>query len=342
MKSFKYESQNINVILEGKYIVWKRKCTLLTDATSFLFSGSYDNSIKFWNVSNTEFIKTFRGHTDWIMCLTLIESKSHLVSSSKDHTVKIWDLKTFECLSTLLHHRCVTSLLFILERDELITADLNGEIRFFNSKYEYVDSISTRSEQQNESGAWCLEYISYEDLLLIGTENGKIKIFNLRTKVCVQVISDHSDRVHSMLVINQNQIVTGSWDKTIKFFNKHQNLKKTQKFDCERTLTGHKFYVIFIAVIKTTQELISMSEEGTIKIWDIQMWKCLKTMTKHTDVITCCCLRVTSYECELLCDSRENEIRLWNIKNGKCKKIFSGHCDVVRCLLIYTKQNPIF
>lgn len=324
----------MKVFQKGQHLVWKRNHDNLKDISSFLFSGSYDSSIKYWNIHNEEFIKTLRGHTDWIMALTFIKSKSHLVSSSKDHTVKIWDLRNSnECLNTLLHNRCVTSLFYILEREELITADLDGNINLFDSKYEYIDSISARSEEQ--SGVWCLEYISEDDLLLIGTEDAKIKIFNLKTKKRIQVISEHTDRVHCLIALNPNQIVTGSWDKTIKVFHKHHSLTSTKKFECERTLFGHKFYVIFIAIIKVTEELISLSEEGTIKIWDARkMWKCIKTMTKHTDIITCCCLRLTSYECELMCDSRENEIKVWDLENGKCKKVFCGHTDVVRVIQI--------
>jgi len=340
MKNFKSESLNIKIIQEGRHLVWKRKHNVLPDASSFLLSGSYDSNIKFWNVENNEFIKTLRGHTDWVLALTLNKNQKHLITSSKDNSVKIWDLVKLECLHTLVHTRCVTSLLYILERDELATGDLNGEIKMWNAKYEYVDSILTAS--QDPSGVWCLEYISGENLLLIGSEDAKIKIWNLATKACVQVVSGHRDRVHCLVVLNENKIISGSWDCTIKLWKSlgnHSQLNTHPNFKCESTLTGHKFYVIFVAVIKITQEFVSMSEDGTIKIWDINTLKCIKTMTKHTDVITCCHLLLTPYDCELMCDSKENDIKLWSIKSGECQTIFCGHSDVVRCLLIYSKQN---
>jgi WD40 repeat protein len=46
--------------------------TLLQDGT--LVSGSWDKTIKFWNVNNGQCIKTLNGHTDWVNCLLLLKN----------------------------------------------------------------------------------------------------------------------------------------------------------------------------------------------------------------------------------------------------------------------------
>ena len=48
-------------------------------------------------------IKSLKGHTSGIRCLTLFD-KNKLISGSKDKTIKVWCLLRGECLETLVGH----------------------------------------------------------------------------------------------------------------------------------------------------------------------------------------------------------------------------------------------
>ena len=63
-------------------------------------SGSYDNTIKIWNLNNSSCIKTLEGHTNDINCLELINSTT-IASASDDHTIKIWNLNESRCIKSL-------------------------------------------------------------------------------------------------------------------------------------------------------------------------------------------------------------------------------------------------
>jgi len=54
-----------------------------------LASGSFDNTIKIWNLISGECIQTLKGHTNVVCSLaTLPDNK--LASGSSDETIKIW------------------------------------------------------------------------------------------------------------------------------------------------------------------------------------------------------------------------------------------------------------
>ena len=83
--------------------------------TPTLISGSWDNTIKLWNLLNGDLMSTLDGHTSIVWCLTFLgEDESRLVSGSFDNTIKIWDLDMGVCLRTLLDHtswiRCLLPL----------------------------------------------------------------------------------------------------------------------------------------------------------------------------------------------------------------------------------------
>jgi F-box/WD-40 domain protein MET30 len=67
-----------------------------------LASSSYDTSIRVWNVTSGELMRTLVGHTSEILwSIDLLNDDSQvLVSGSYDQTIKMWNFTTGECLNT--------------------------------------------------------------------------------------------------------------------------------------------------------------------------------------------------------------------------------------------------
>ena len=68
-----------------------------------LASGSWDATIKLWNITTGELIRTLTGHTNAIGSMDLMKNGKTLVSGGfyNDTTIKMWDWATGECLSTI-------------------------------------------------------------------------------------------------------------------------------------------------------------------------------------------------------------------------------------------------
>ena len=50
-------------------------------------------------------VRTFKGHTGWIMSISLSNSKMHLLSASYDQTLRVWDLENGTQLACLNKER---------------------------------------------------------------------------------------------------------------------------------------------------------------------------------------------------------------------------------------------
>ena len=61
---------------------------VLPDGT--LASGSWDNTIKIWNTTTGDIIRTLTGHSDWVRTLAVLPDGT-LASGSTDTTIKIWN-----------------------------------------------------------------------------------------------------------------------------------------------------------------------------------------------------------------------------------------------------------
>ena len=65
----------------------------VSDVCRVIASASYDGTIRVWNVSQEEVVRTvLRGHTISVMCVALNEDGSRVASRSFDGTVRIWNV----------------------------------------------------------------------------------------------------------------------------------------------------------------------------------------------------------------------------------------------------------
>ena len=67
--------------------------TLCQISSGLFASGSFDKTIKIWDVFNFECIYTIFGHKDLILIIIRIKT-GEIISCSNDHEVKIWKLLT--------------------------------------------------------------------------------------------------------------------------------------------------------------------------------------------------------------------------------------------------------
>jgi WD40 repeat protein len=70
-----------------------------------LISGSYDGTLRLWDVATGEAVRVFRGHRDFVMAVGISPDERLAVSGSFDESVRIWELETGECLWMLRGER---------------------------------------------------------------------------------------------------------------------------------------------------------------------------------------------------------------------------------------------
>jgi WD40 repeat protein len=72
-------------------------------SADILASGSLDKTLKLWNISNGQLIRSLTGHTDWILwSVDLLEDGGQtLVSGSYDTTIKLWSWNTGQMLKLI-------------------------------------------------------------------------------------------------------------------------------------------------------------------------------------------------------------------------------------------------
>ena len=66
----------------------------------YALSGSYDNTLKLWDVTTGEALRTFSGHSGGVNSVVLSGDGRYALSGSYDNTLKLWDVISGDCLAT--------------------------------------------------------------------------------------------------------------------------------------------------------------------------------------------------------------------------------------------------
>ncbi|MEH2406229.1 WD40 repeat domain-containing protein [Nostoc sp.] len=128
IKSLK-DAEPLHTLMGHSHIV--RSLAISTDG-KILVSGSWDQTIKIWQLETGELLHTLKGHRDRVYAIALSPDAQIIASGSADKTIKLWHLQTGELLGTFTGHtHIVTALAFTASGEMLVSGSLDKTIKIW-------------------------------------------------------------------------------------------------------------------------------------------------------------------------------------------------------------------
>ncbi|CAO3676248.1 unnamed protein product [Rhizopus stolonifer] len=166
-----------------------------------IWTGSWDKTIKKWNVKTGECLATLEGHTDFIKALILVGDS--LYSGSSDCFLRRWNTLTLECTGTeKKHKRPIESLAVSMEGKFIYSASSDGTMLKWDTETMQIQKTYTG----HETSIYCVRI--WEDDLWSASADKTVRRWNIETGN-VDMVLNHSDCVKSLAMIGP-YIVTGS------------------------------------------------------------------------------------------------------------------------------------
>ncbi|KAH9810582.1 WD40-repeat-containing domain protein [Melampsora americana] len=170
---------------------------------TLIVSGSFDESIKIWNTSNKKLIRTLLGHSEVVSSLDFSKDGSVIVSASFDGLTRLWDTATGQCLKTLVvdeeTHAPVSFVAFTPNSNYLLTCALDSIVRLWDYKTKEGTIVKSFKGHTNTKYSIPAKVMAIGNegkaIVIMGSEDGKIWIWDLQSREIVQILDAHSDSV---------------------------------------------------------------------------------------------------------------------------------------------------
>ncbi|MGP1521589.1 MAG: caspase family protein, partial [Treponema sp.] len=183
----------------------------------YVASGSWNYTVKLWEVKTGECIRTLSGHTSLVSSICYSPDGKYVASGSWDNTVKLWEVTTGVCVKTLSGHTSgVFSVCYSHDGKYLASGSVDYRIKIW--EVATGRSIKTLSGHSSAVNSVC--YSSDGKYLASGSVDCRIKIWEAKTGECIKTFTGHTDYVDAVCYSPDGKyLVSSSLDRTIKFWN---------------------------------------------------------------------------------------------------------------------------
>ncbi|HEY9871919.1 MAG TPA: hypothetical protein V6D12_00670 [Candidatus Obscuribacterales bacterium] len=284
---------------------WVRSLAISEDGQT-LVSGSFDKTIKVWDLPREEIIHTLADHTKGVFSVAISPVAPIVASGSWDETIKLWNMDTGELINTLIgHNGSVRSIAISRDGSTVVSGSFDKTIKLWsldtgeligtlNDDASQVYAIALSPDDQiiasggddgiirlwrldtgefigaltgNLSCVCSLAISPDAQTIAASSVNGAIALWHLGTGERTGVLKAHSGQVTSSVFSpNGQNFISGSTDGTIKIWHLETS-GKIQEAPLQVLTNDSAQSVISIAISPNCDTLATGSEDGTIKIW---------------------------------------------------------------------------
>lgn len=278
---------------------------VISSNSQMLATVAQSKTIKLWNLSTGYQITLLSQHKSLIRCLKFTPDSQYLISGSDDKTIIIWDLNKYK--GKILgrqkngHNKAVLTLDISSNGKYLISgsADKTTKIWSLISQGDPYTLTGYRTEVMTTS-------ISPNgDFFVAGGMEKILRIRCIITGKIVRSIKINSG-VTSLAFSPDNQLlVRGGLDRVIRLWNWQRGEEIGQ-------LTGHLETTSQLLFRNNGKELITISYQEPVKIWDLKTLEQIDSVNNNCKGILCG--DISSNGKILVTGSDDNIIRVFNFK----------------------------
>ena len=273
----------------GRFVLFKNFINNVNEPILNLLINNYEyepkwrNRLSLLNLNTNSIVKSLT--LDNVMDYTMLgEDSTKVVSYGKIFDIQIWNFADHQktCIKTFKHIDvyCVK----VISLNRLASGADNGSIKIWEltsancmqtligHEMRVLDLVQMISEKEND------------DLLLSASLDDTIRFWDLTRNSCIKKFKGCNFKFIRAIKNNLFASVDNSsyyGDSKIKIWNFCTGL-------CEKILIGHTSFINFIIFYSGKNQLISCSNDKTIRLWDMKMFRCIHvidSLEKPVDLI---------------------------------------------------------
>ena len=273
-------------------------------------SSDYGVTIRLWDAETGTHQRTLTGHRGTVNSVALSPDGSTIASGSLDATIRLWDAETGTHQRTLTGHTdWVNSVAFSPDGSTIASGSLDATIRLWDA--------TTGTHQRTLTGhIYDVNSVAFSPdgstILSGGGPHDTIRLWNATTGTHQRILITWVSSV--VFSPDGGTIASGRSDA---IFLRNATTGKT------RVLTGHWRRVNSVAFSPDGGTIASGSDDATIRLWDADTGRTLRTFRGHTEAVNSVAFSPDGGT--IASGSDDATIRLWDAETGTHQHTLTGH-----------------
>jgi WD40 repeat protein len=308
-------------IFEG-HTAWVRAVALTPDAR-FAISGSWDATLRVWDLENGQLVRMLEGHLNWVTGVAVTPDGTRAISASSDRTLRVWDLESGQSVRTLEGHTDVVHAVAVTPDGTCaISASSDRTLR----AWDLESGRSVRTFKGHTDVVHAVAVTADGHFAISGSADHTLRVWDLESGQLARTLVGHMDWVNAVVVTpDGRRAISGSTDQTLRLWD-----LETGQSMC--TLEGHTSSVTAVALMPDGRRAISGCADHTLRMWDFESGRLMRTLEGHTDWVTA--VIVTLDGRRAISASADRTLRLWDLEGGQSVHQLAGYTDSVTAVAL--------
>lgn len=288
-----------------------------------LMTGSYDSTVKIWDLQTGKVIRTLTGHNQGIRCLHFDDTR--LVTGSLDNSIRIWNWRTGACINTFnVHSRGVIG---VHMADKLLASGSADNTIVVHDFSTFTRSVLTgHADWVN-----CVKIDLPSRTLFSASDDCTVKLWDLDTKACIKTFEGHVGQVQQVLPLPPDFEV----DENDFVAHANNDTSDTASLSSDNPDPKDDTAVPQEPIFPNDPDrpsppsyMLTGSLDGTLRLWHVPSGRCIHRFFGHVEGVW----SIAADTLRLVSGAEDKTIKIWDPRTGKHERTLTGHTGPVNCV----------
>jgi WD40 repeat protein len=283
---------------------WVRAIAFFPNGFS-LASGSYDRTLRLWNIRDNQSFGTLSNHLGAISGINAIAihpNGNTFATACIDKSIKLWNFRSGQPIRNLEGHEGqVLGVAYSPDGKTLVSASADKTIKLWN--WRKGDLLQNFVGHQDK----VVSVLFHPDGATIASASfdKTIKFWDINTGKEILNIAGHNAPVNAIAFSPDGKfLASGSQDQTVKIWDAGSGKLLL-------TLAGHTGGVLTVAFNREGTAIASGGADKTVRIWDAKTGKPIQTLDQHEAPVLS--LSFSPKDTTLVSGSADRLVRVWQL-----------------------------
>lgn len=288
--------------------------------------GDSSGRIYLWDITTTQLLATFEGHTGWVWSVTFSPDGTLLASGSTDTSMRLWDVQSGQCLQVFTKHTgCVWSVSFSPNGQRLASGSDDQTVRLWNLQGQCLRVLKGHTQS-----VYSVHFSPDQQTLASSSHDTDLRIWDVRNGNCLSVLQEHTSGVQCVRYSPDGQLLaSGCRDGSIRLWSGYHSNDRSSK-PAFKLLHGHTDWVWDIRFSPDGCLLASAGRDGTLRLWSVPDGQSIRVLGSHMhDFLG---LAISADGHWLISAGQDHTVRLWHLQSGQSLKTWRGCTSGIQSL----------